>query len=397
MEIQRVNAGGVLKPEEVIGRDDFITACWRTLHNQSLYIVGERRIGKSSIVRDRMGNQPVPGFRIVYMDVANVDAPLYLVNELLRAVKPVLEENTRAKLSVLQVLQRFAPELDLKIIKLPASLAPHWKELLKTVLEDVARCGTQLVLVFDELPLMLDKIKQSAGERVAMDVLDTLRQERQTQERLRMVYTGSLGLHHVLTTLQEANYQNSPINDLRPMEVGPLTEDFAAALALRLLNGLSIPFNDPEQLARHLARITHGMPFYIQNLVSDLRDSEGSDADTGTLDGLLTQRINNISSDSWDLGYYEKRIDTHYQAETRGSAKAFLDQLAVATTPQTFDDLLDGLDPAKITVDEEIARRTLELLGKDHYIARDEAGAYQFRYPLLARAWAYRRPQRKRR
>ncbi|MEZ5602385.1 MAG: hypothetical protein R3F36_16280 [Candidatus Competibacteraceae bacterium] len=42
-----------------------------------------------------------------------------------------------------------------------------------------------------------------------MDLLDTLRGLRQTHANLRMIYTGSIGLHHIVTALREEGYVNS--------------------------------------------------------------------------------------------------------------------------------------------------------------------------------------------
>ena len=67
--------------------------------------------------------------------------------------------------------------------------------------------------------MMLDNIKQDSGEKVAMEVLDTLRSLRQmsgnqSPSKLRMVFTGSIGLHHVISSLKQAGYANAPTNDL---------------------------------------------------------------------------------------------------------------------------------------------------------------------------------------
>jgi len=349
-------------------------------------------MGKSSVVRDKMGSAPPTGCRLVYLDVSDADTPLAFVDGLFREAKRLLGAGAKIRLGAIEIFRRFVPDLELpQGIKLPETLAPHWKEMLRAVLADFANSETRVILAFDEMPLMLDKIKRGSGEGVAMDVLDTLRRERQSDKRLRMLYTGSLGLHHVLTGLQDANYQNAPLNDMKLVELGPLSEQFATELALRLLYGMEIPADDLEQLARHLARITDGMPFYIQNPVGDLADC-GEHCDTATADGLLTERLTDLA-DPWDLGYYEKRIDTHYQPDQRPIAKAFLDQLAASDTPRTFEELVDGLNSKKIVAESELAQRTVELLGKDHYIAQDEDGAYMFRYPLIARAWRYKRPQ----
>ena len=91
-------------------------------------------------------------------------------------------------------------------------------------------------LCWDELPWMLQKMTaRPEGETVVMDLLDTLRGLRQTHANLRMIYTGSIGLHHVVTALREEGYVNSPVNDMRTVEVPPLDDGHAEALAKALI------------------------------------------------------------------------------------------------------------------------------------------------------------------
>jgi len=354
-------------------------------------MTGERRMGKTSIVRDKMRNAPSAGYKIVYMDVSGCDTPLAFVDTLFHEAKESLSAKAKVKFGAMELVRRLLPNAEIgQMVKLPDTLAPQWKEMLRAVLTDFADSETKYVLTFDEMPIMLDKIRRGMGESAAMDVLDTLRKERQHESRLRMIYTGSLGLHHVLGALQEADYHNEPTNDLKFVEVGPLSEADATELARRLLSGMEIPCTNAELLAKHLADITDGMPYYIQNLVSELADY-GETCDLNIADRLLTVRLTDLS-DPWDFGYYKSRIGTHYPDSVQAVAMAFLNQLAVAETSQTLDDLLDGLDPNKVVADDDAIERTLDLLGKDRYIAQGEDGAYRFRYPLIARAWRYRSP-----
>ena len=46
----KANPGGFIAPENVIGRDDFIAQLWQVLAQQSVILLAERRIGKSSIL-----------------------------------------------------------------------------------------------------------------------------------------------------------------------------------------------------------------------------------------------------------------------------------------------------------------------------------------------------------
>ena len=46
----RLNPGGALAPEEVVGRDLLIAKLWTTLDRQSVMLTAERRMGKTSVL-----------------------------------------------------------------------------------------------------------------------------------------------------------------------------------------------------------------------------------------------------------------------------------------------------------------------------------------------------------
>jgi hypothetical protein len=405
---QTVNPGGTLAPAEVVGRDKLVERLWRVLENRSVYMTAERRMGKTSVVRDKMGKEPRPGWRFVYLDVSRAATPLEFVELLVNATKDQLDSGKKARLFLEHVKKRlpnFITEISVfgAKIKLPPELGADWKSLLESLLADLTATRERSILAFDEVPLMLDAIKRGTerdrgagqGEAVVMEVLDTLRAARQSDSSLRMIYTGSLGLHHVLTGLQTRGYQNDPTNDMTTVEVEPLAPEDATELARRLLVGEMIPCADPEQSARHLATVTDGMPYFVQHLVDGMAGA-GTDGDPPTVDRLLTERLTDLR-DPWHLRYYDERIDTHYPENLRATARAILDQLAAGTDPlsppaRAFDELTDGIDPAKAARDEDAVRATLRLLGLDSYLTKDPGdGRYRFRYAFIARVWRHLR------
>jgi hypothetical protein len=123
------------------------------------------------------------------------------------------------------------------LLKLPENQRNPWKILLTRAVEDLVtqKSPKRLLFFWDEMPYMLDSIRKREGEDTAMEVLDVLRALRQGCTEFRMVLTGSIGLHHVLAGLREADYKNEPLNDMYQVEVLPLARDDAEELARRLV------------------------------------------------------------------------------------------------------------------------------------------------------------------
>lgn len=389
MRTQQANPGGILAPDEVVGRDELAARLWRILERRSLYITAERRMGKTSLVRDKMGKAPPEGWKLIYLDVSKAVSPLQFVEALLKASREHLETTKKVKFVFFEMANKLSGT-DIKAgvgIKLPDNLGMHWKTLLETLVRDLVNLEPRVVLAFDELPLMLDTIKRREGEALTMELLDTLRAIRQEND-LRMIYTGSLGLHHVLTVLRDQGYQNDPTNDLTLIDLPPLAPEDAAELARRLLDGEGIACESLEEIAAHLAQITDGIAYYIQHIVAEL----GWQAIPGTVETVekcLKARLND-PLDPWKLNYYDERIETHYPNAYCPIARAVLDQLAIGT-PKTLQELTEGIDPVRIARDTETVLRVLRLLGLDHYTTTDEENKYRFRRPFILRVWRSRR------
>jgi uncharacterized protein len=170
--------------------------------------------------------------------------------------------------------------------------------------KDVAK----VVFLWDELPWMQEIItKNNAPE--AMELLDALRALRQeSASKLRMIFTGSLGLHHVIRQLKIHGYNNTPTNDMLTVEVEPLAEQDAIDLCKRLIDGSKLKPETPE-LYGHLAKEVDRIPFYIHHVVATLaKNPVNKDIPLSqlTIDAVITQGIQS-SNNPWDLEHYEGR------------------------------------------------------------------------------------------
>ncbi|MBC8142501.1 MAG: ATP-binding protein, partial [Armatimonadetes bacterium] len=166
---QTANPGGKLAPDEVVGRDDLIKRLWWILERRHLYLTGERRMGKTSIIRDKMGSES-GDIRFIYMDVSRAISPIEFVERLQEIGAQHLDAKKRLA-SRLRITwsKLVGTEVggDAFSLKIPSALASNWKVLLEGLLQDLARLEGRTIIAFDELPLMLDAIRRntkSGGE-----------------------------------------------------------------------------------------------------------------------------------------------------------------------------------------------------------------------------------------
>ncbi len=381
------NPGGQLDPADVFGRDAFIRRLWRILTRQSVVITAERRMGKTSVVLKMKADLP-EGVQGIYQDLEQVHSAEEFAELVLREVRPYLGEMKRAKDAGSRALRK------VKGAKLgPAEVtldvqAPAWRVALSEALADLDKQpGELFVLFWDELPLMIDQIARREGEQQAMEVLDLLRALRHECPSVRMVYTGSIGLHHVVGRLRTSGYANEPTNDMYALELPPLDADDAKQLALSLLAGTETDADDPQAVAVAMAEETDGIAYLIHYVAELVRDDRRVSASTvrTSIKAALT-----AAEDPLNLHHYETRVAVYYPPQDQEMVLAVLDSLAVCTDPLRQSAVFNLVKSQLRTEDIERFRELLGLLCRDHYLRSSGAG-YCFRFSIIRRYWCLHR------
>lgn len=393
----RANPGGEIAPEDVVGRDRLIARLWETLARQSVILVAERRMGKSCVVK-KMQAESASHHLMFYRDVEGVGSPIEFAEQVYHVVREHLSLLGQAAGRVQALVKQLAGFEFGGLVKLPKEVAPHWKNVLERTIEDLTKHQKRPVIFFwDELPLMLKKIAQAAGEETAMEMLDTLRGLRQMHGNLRMVYTGSIGLHHVTAALANAGHANDPTNDMRTIEVPELEPEDAEFLAQELLLGEKLACEDLAGTARTVAEEVDSIPYYIHSVVSSMKD-QGDTASPELARQIVAQALVD-PQDGWHLQHYRKRLNRYYGEDRLPVVLVLLDDVAAADEALSFDQIRsrlganlqpDASDTARrvLSGDAELLRDLLVLLQRDHYIRQQpEDGRYRFRFRLIERWW----------
>ncbi|NEO97417.1 MAG: ATP-binding protein [Symploca sp. SIO2E9] len=383
------NPGGEIPPDKVMGRDKLIKRLWRILERQSLVLTAERRMGKTCIVKKMKAEAP-EGKLPVYRDLEGVRSRLEFVETVFQDVERYLSGFKRIAEQTRKLAMQLGGTEIAGVIKLPDSAAPHWKTLLTKTIEDLVKHQESTIIFFwDEMPLMLYNIKNREGEEAAMEILDTLRSQRQMHPDLRMVFTGSIGLHNVLSSLKKSGYANAPTNDMHIEDVPPLSIADAKKLALYLLEGEGIRTNNREATARAIAESVDCIPYFIHHIVDQLFHYGGI-VDAAVVKDIVNSYLRD-PQDPWHLRHYRERIDTYYAKDERPLALNLLDVLAFTNQPLPFDKLFNLLQSRLDNAEREKARDMLTLLQCDHYIIQQNDSAFRFRFPLIQRYWRLHR------
>jgi hypothetical protein len=383
-KIMRANPGGEVGPANTVGRDHLIEQIWQILDNQSVVLTAERRMGKTSVIK-KMQAEASSDKLPVYRDLEGITSPIEFVETVFSDVEQYLSRSRKTATRTRQ----FLAQLDgaqFKGIKFPKIAQAQWKTLLSATIQDlVEHQDKQVILFWDEMPLMLDNIRKAVDPRTAMEVLDALRALRQMDPTVRMVYTGSIGLHHIVKGLREEGYSNSPKNDMYSVDVPPLTNDAGAELALRLLEGESVPVSDKNAVSRAISEQVDGIPFYIHHVVRDMK-LRGERADVQAVRDIV-QDFFLDPQDRLDLRHYRNRLNTYYPTKDLKYVINLLNILATSDQPLSYEELSKRLSSTMVVKAGKDIPGLLQMLRSDHYVELLPTGAYQFRFPFIQRWW----------
>ena len=389
----QINPGGRLDTKDVIGRDNEIDNYWRVLKRQGLVLSAERRIGKTHILF-KMREECESGYLPFYQDLEAVHS----IPDLIRSIYGTVQQSLSALPNVKAYIAKWSTLLPNKIagIDLPTADAT-WQVLLDQVfadLIDIADDNTRILMLWDEFPLMLHNLHRRAGQDATIQLLDHLRALRLARaDRLRFLFTGSIGLHLVLRSLREAGNANDPVNDMLCLTVPPLAHPDTCALAAALLRETRAAPAHIPRLASQIANEVGGFPYYVHHVVDQLAQL-GRQPNLEDVSAAVDHLVY-ASHDPANLNYYLTRLSSYYSEDQRALALLVLDTLAPQLSPTSVPELLNLCKHRDPLLADEQLRETLTVLSEDDYIERTRCAtgvAYAFRWPLVKKWWKETRP-----
>jgi AAA+ ATPase superfamily predicted ATPase len=384
---------------EIIGRDALARQVWQTLEQKSIVLTAERRMGKTYLLYKLWGEAKqkqldwIQGWECVFQDLSGCSTPIEFVQSVFDRSQDLLSKRKRNGERIIKFLSRFQ-EIKVGMLQLPKAATTEWKELLTSIFADLSQLPDDRVLfLWDEFPVMLDEIIKRENEtQNARDILNHLHTLRAEYPRIRMILTGSIGLHHVLTRLRQDGYNNPVTNDMAVLSVEPLAPEFAFELAesLLLVREVQSSANFPE-IAKSIAREVDCIPFYIDRVIEKIRYSTTT-IDTDRIRSMVKESLLDADN-SWHMGHYLERIGNYYGAANSELVENILDLVAEEEPISTKEivRIIKAASQASV-VPERTIREMLELLTRDHYLQKDSSDlSYRFRYPLIQRYWQYQR------
>jgi len=367
----------------IVGRDRVVARIWKILERKSIYMNDVRRIGKTQILR-KMEAEPAGAWRVIHEDVEGVRSPEEFANLIYRKAFQALPRGKSLFRRAGELLNSLGGVSVGGVLTLPEGNKNFWKDLLERTLSDLEeaceRDDEALVLLIDELPYMLHNMEDTD----ASEILDVLRKLSQGARRIKFIFTGSIGLHHVLSKLHDGGYLGSPLNHLELVVPGAIDHPDALEFAKTKVLEEDISCLDLDLFAEAIANSVGNIPFYIEKVATrlGLANENSAEAVSKVIDAALID-----PNSGWDLEHYRKRLHIYYGEHER-LAITILDHIARdGGRACPFDEIEHAVrGQAEDGSDEETIREIIKLLQRDFYLEKTERG-YRFYLPLLCRWW----------
>jgi hypothetical protein len=330
--------GPVVRGRDCYGRDHEVDLLWERLSRGHVLLAAPRRFGKTSLMY-RLLDAPRWSYKVILADLEHLNEPAEFVTWLLDALarNPALAKLTgslsfvpkRLWHGLLNTVEEV--ELFKLRVKLRAELRDRWQESGEELFRKLAASSEPVVIMLDEFPVMIDRVRRSSGSENARILLHWLRQIRQSpgNENLRFVLAGSIGIDSILNELGEI----STINDFERIRLDPFSPRLASKFLDELAQGARVPLS-PSVKKRMMKLIGVLVPYFLRVLFAEVEKAhrrDGDDLTPKTVDRIYHERVLGVACKGY-FDHYYSRLSAHYSPAEERAVKSLLREMASTET-----------------------------------------------------------------
>ena len=389
------STGRWVSGENFFNRDRELKILETLIRDQNhVLLTGQRRMGKTSIVRELGRRMEVEGWIFLFADVEGSASPEDAIAEIARAVHPVLSIVSRFAVGMKRILSEGLEEINAFEfgVKIRAGLnAGNWRYHGEQMFRACAEQDKPVLLVIDELPIFLKRMhKQDGNARRLDEFLSWLRGVLQVlgNEAPVLIVSGSIGLEPLVQRLGIPDR----INYLYSYRLGPWDRETSVNCLNSLAESSTLCMEDGVADAAYNA-LGIGIPHHVQSFFARLRDF-------ATLHRRNWITVNDVEhvyqiallgpSGQSDLVHYETRLKDGLEDESYPIA---MEILAEAAVQEVFTlDAKNCLSRMYSRLVDDASTRiagVLEVLEHDGYL-RPCTDGHRFESRMLKDWWSSR-------
>jgi len=352
-----------------------------------VHFTAPRRTGKTSILK-QLANENYDDLICIYEDIESDKTSSDLYRRLIKLIEQSINksDNWGKKMWTTITSKKIKGiSLDGKIELESESI--DYRKLFLDLVNVIQNSEIKIVLFLDEFPDVINNIRENEGSETALNVLHTLRSLRQTSDftqSFSLVFSGSVGLTHIVRKIGRAKL----LNDLKVIELEPLTTQEFDEFVSFITEGASLYI--PVETRNHIeVKLRQLIPYYIQ-LIIEKGDEWTEDNDSTTLTIADVDHVyQKLVTESDKFIDWVDRIKTYFSDHSK-----FL--FHVLTTiahceEMAMQEVLNISNQHSIEDFEDLIH---QVLIADGYLTKNESGKLIFASPLLRDWWKYHYSQK---
>jgi len=389
----KLSIGKTATGEDFFLRNNIVAEIYEALNEGShLLLSAPRRVGQTSIIHYIKDN-PTEEYYCVYVDTEDVTDSQTFFKVLLKAIFDI-ENKSRYQKSIERAgktIKGFFDKIDTVDIGGFFSIDFNGKddknidyyEKFKEFLEKVDLDNRKILLMVDEFPVTIEHIKDEQGEQAARNFLKqnrAIRQNDKYNQKIKFIYTGSIGLLSVVKKLNAT----ADVNDILSYKLRPLTLTESLDLCHTLLKSYQIEAD--EKVLEYLLqdKIEWLIPFHIQLSIKEIRDLyrlEAQKVNKAFIDKAFNELI--LNGDIY-LDHYRGRLSKVFNRDELTLVHEILKKL---TENQAINEA-ELYDLAVKNHLENSFKNILLTLEYDGYIVENMDKKWRFYSPILKKWWS---------
>ena len=383
------STGGILKPNQVIGREAEVEEMIRILKRQSINLSALRRSGKSSLLSKL--NLKLTGleqFKSIYLEVEGISNCDSFIEKLYLKFKAdkIIKEGAIKKIDKAfdNLLGRFS---SVEIPGFSAALNKRrqlWEKQLDELLAEAIKANPDklIIISLDEFSIMLDKIEDRKEASELIGILRSVMHNEPFKSAIRFIYCGSIGIDLVLDKIKNAgNNIGQPLNHMYDYILNPLTNENALFLAKCFDKGCKTNLSEVDM--KYICKLGENIPYYIDALFSLIRYQSNNKETIQEAYQTILENPNN----KFEFKHFYERITLHYP--DKDTSFSILNFLSKSSKPKTEKAILNHLGSEQPIKRNDLINE-LDRLRTDDYLVRkikNEERVYRFKYEILRKWW----------
>lgn len=383
--------GAPARKEQFYPRPDLRAAILESIAaGEHILLTAPRRVGKTSVLFDLVDN-PDDNIYAVYLNTEAINDPEVFYKDILAAIinTDLVERFGKFSHNVKSFITDWAKkissvQLGTVEMRLEGHAATSSFNSLVKFLTDIKTEGKIILVMLDEFPFTLEHIAEKYGDEAVLYFLNqnrVLRQTPQFSDKVRFVYTGSIGLYSVVKRLNGTDRVND-LNEIRPR---PLKKEEAAELFNRLLRAKTGQAANEETTSYVLSKISWLIPFYIQLMVKEMASMvrhEDCPIDLPTAD-IAFERV--VANGDIYFQHYKSRLNKSFRNEQERALALELLSAVKKKERLVKNEAYNMAAHTKYKLTERLDE-IIEVLKHDGYLA-EESNTYFFYSPILKYWW----------